>query len=177
MYRYILNKYLENEELVSVYTKDDNEKFVVGFIKAVSREMFLLELRTPNGNYDGMLLNRIEDLHRIETKGKYLEKINILCKAKGTNLSRYDCINAENLLEYLLGFAQKNSLIISIETDSDYDVGFVRNCNSNFIELETLDEYGKLDLTVYVPKEEITHVEYYSESMNCYEILYKAKNI
>lgn len=177
MFTEILNKYKESKELISIYTKEDNDKFDVGYIIAISTDMYILELRSTNGMYDGLSVNFIDDIIRISTKGAYEEKIKKLCEFNNSLSTRYDKIDNENLDLYMINYAKKNRSLISISTEVNVDIGFIKHCYEEILELESIDEYGNYDGYVYIKRKDITQIEYDTQGLKRYEILNKSNNI
>ena len=57
---------------VSIYSNfDDTEKFIYGKVLCVNEDEVLIYMLSPNGDYDGILVQQTADIFRVEYGGDY----------------------------------------------------------------------------------------------------------
>ena len=71
----------QSGEMASIYTdKDQSDRFHFGKIIAINEFEIAIEMFSPYGDYDGIVVLPVSNVYRIETKGQYYEKMEKICK-------------------------------------------------------------------------------------------------
>ena len=157
-----LNKARADKTLVALYANPDSPRtFVAGWVEAVTSEHVVLRQLTPHGRYDGYVLQYLERVLRIDTSGRYLERLNFLFTARKESfpVNLLPNLHAEsNLMIEILAAARRLDLLVAIEIAADeVEVGAVKAVSSDAVTIEVLDLLGALD------GESTAHLEAISE--------------
>ncbi len=158
----ILKKLYTSKELAEYYTYETTTEFDVGIIIAVNENEFALQSFSISGNRDGIVAYTTNNIFKIQTNTKYIEKI----KKLSDNISLSDTakkINKNAIFNYLLHISQKNKTVLSIKllaNDNEDFTGFVEEINDNHCKFRVIDEYGYDDGFVYFKTRDITELAY-----------------
>lgn len=162
----ILNDLCASKEMACFYSNyDKTENFNVGVVLAVNDREIALQLISPDGNDDGILVMDVADIFRVARNGLYMDKIKKLCPSFSlSDIS--DKIDENNIFESLLKAACTTKEILSIElVDSGIiDVmGIVEAVEDGECTIKEIDEYGYEDGYSYVEIDNITQLAYSRE--------------
>ncbi len=138
----------------------DPGKFVFGRIVGVDADWFAVSMVSPDGEYDGVLMKRIDDVIRIERSERYAGKMKILMDARGYE-EKEASFPAESVLLGGLVYAKEHRLIASVELDhSGFDdiTGYIEDVGEEVCEMSQLDEDGREDGTSYFTPKDISQV-------------------
>ena len=139
----ILKNCAKKGKVVSLYfNKEDNQVHSTGYVHRYNENEIIIAHINPRGEYDGFILNRIDDIYRIEFDGDYERKIRRLYKLKKQKHNTINCAK-ESLLFDLLDFAKDNEYLISLEFNNDSVTGTIDFYDENYICLNVIDAYGK----------------------------------
>ncbi len=156
----LLKEYWQTNTLIAIYTnKDKEETFAVGYINQLTKEEVIILHVGLHGEYDGYSACYIDDIFKIETNTKYLNKINILKDWEATDI--LPIINTSNdFFTSLITTAMKNSKIVAIGC-YDLDtaiIGFLKSTLDNIIIISQIDEYGEQDGDTIICKDSINKI-------------------
>ena len=157
----VLEKFRNNKQFVCVHADIENlNKFIYGKICWVDEEFFVVSMVSPDGEYDGFLIKKINDIIFIEHSLKYDNKMSILLRDKEYKERNLQIVT-NNILEWGLLFAKKNNFIVSVEFDHsgvNNVVGFVDSIKANICTMKQVDEYGIEDGESYFALSDISQI-------------------
>ncbi len=159
----ILEELKENQKLCSLYINfQDTSKFVFGKILKIDEMHIIFFSFSPDGEYDGLLLIKIDNILRVEYDDLYTARMNRLINDKNF-LCKFDIDSIENnnLIELLLNLLLKEKIIISIELldSGTYDIiGFVEEINENTCKISQVNDDGQDDGVTYIRINDITQI-------------------
>ncbi len=142
----IIQKCAAEKKIASFYfNKNDNTVHLTGFVHCFNDEEILIAHITPRGEYDGYILNRIEDIYRIEYNGYYEKKIGLLYSLKSQNHQLLRKNDNEYILDSLIDYAISCNKVVSLQLQNDKITGFVVSYANGVILMNTLDNNGISD--------------------------------
>lgn len=166
---HLIRNFSESRKLVSLYFDDSNrQKFACGRIIYANERQFAVELISPNGTFDGILVRNIDCITRVEFDGQYHEKITKMMRTRYSECFHYD-IKGASLFVCLLKIAAQTKEVISVEIlDSGiYDItGVVDHVKDGICTIRLIDEYGYEDGCSVCQVGDITQIVYASEDEN-----------
>lgn len=162
----ILSDLFLTKKLASIYINNDEPtKFYYGTVLALNDEEIAIDMLLCDGGNDGIVVNKVDKVYRVETDGQYDAKMKKLCMLNPYHLFKGNLDN-DNITLSLLLIAQETAEIVSIELlYSGYDdvVGFIEQIENGQCKIKKIDEYGYEDGYAYVDIKDITQVTYQSE--------------
>lgn len=163
----IFEKYQGKEELLEIYFRDDSN-FNVGRVLAVDDDFVLLYLVSKYGRDEGLLLCSLESVVSVQVDTRYLKKTRRLSE-RYPQRQQFPEAKGDDLLKSLLGYAQQNSLGVSLELKSespeDY-CGVILDCGDDVVILKQVGLYGEDDGIAHVRLDEIGRVDCDDQDMN-----------
>lgn len=151
---------------VAIYDDcNDTSKFKFGVLLCVDDAYFALASITPNGDYDGIVVDETDDVFRVDCCGNYhnkMAKLSRICK----DALELPVWEQGEIIKSLLRFAQKVKRLISFElSDSGIkDIsGFVEDISECVCKVHAIDEYGFDDGYSYIDMDSITQITFDSE--------------
>ena len=161
----------ENKKIGSFYCDLQNtEAHYTGYINAYNEREVVISHITPAGLYDGYILRRIEDFHRIDYDGSYEKKIEKLYQLRK---QKHDQICfSEELFYSIVNYANENRSIVSIYFDDDYITGLISNYNDNCIFVNCINDDGQYNGVSSVLIDCISHIEIDTENEQNLSLLY-----
>ena len=158
MYK-LLYKLMKEDALVALYTnKNDYESFAVGYINQLIDDKAIILHVGVHGEFDGYSACYIDDIYKLETDSKYLEKMS---KLKHWDKSDVPKINVKNdCFNSLIDTALENKSIIAIGCyDSDNAItGYVINHSDGLLKILQVNEYGEEDGEVIIYNKDINKI-------------------
>lgn len=158
--RELLQRFLESGEQICLYTERDAPGgFAYGRLLAVSGPHFALYLVSPDGAFDGVLVEGIDRVLRVEAGGLYQEKMERLCRF--ASLPPFPQALEGDLVAAVLAAARKMGKIVSVEVDEsgeDDFAGFVAEPQNGLCRFLRVDEYGMEDGEAFVRPADVTRV-------------------
>lgn len=172
----VLQKAKEDDALVAIYTNPDNSRaFLAGWVEMISNEHVVLRHLSPHGRYDGYTLQYLERIFRVDTNGRYLERLQFLYNARRQEVHAglLKGANAENsLLVEMLAAAKRNDLLVALEIAADdNEVGAVKQINSDSVVIEVLDLLGTPDSETTVLLDAISEIRCDDERLQSLKLL------
>lgn len=173
-----LSELKKEKKIASFYTDESNtSKFAVGFVIDYNDDYFIIEMISPQGLYDGIILKETSSIFRINTDGMYENKIMNLSKYYKTTSS--DIVFKENDLIYeLLSLAKIKNHIVSLELlNSGFNdiQGYVEIIDNYSCIIKQITDYGELDGVGIVKFSDITEISCNSGDEIVLEILANLK--
>lgn len=165
----------KNKKVVSLYfNKEDNCVHLTGYICCYNEDEILISHITSRGEYDGFILNKIDNLYRIDYDGEYEKKIEKLYKLKKQS---HPIITGDEdgILYPLLAFTDENQYFISVELQSDKVTGLINGYN-DYIYLSTVNDFGHDSGITAVDIDEIAVFAVDTDNEQDLNILYKQKH-
>lgn len=166
----ILKELRKTQEFAEFYTNGETDIFEVGNIVALNDKIFAFRSFSSNGDQTGIVAYSVDDIFQVQTKTRYLEKINKLqCNNDFSNISIE--IDEKNIMSSLLNIAMKGRKIISAKLleNSDYNfTGFVEAIDGGECKFRLVDEYGFEDGFGYAKINNITELAYMTEKERRY---------
>ena len=158
MYK-LLYKLMKEDALVALYTnKNDYESFAVGYINQLIDDKAIILHIGVHGEFDGYSAYYIDNIYKLETDSKYLEKMS---KLKHWDKSDVPKINVKNdCFNSLIDTALENKSIIAIGCyDSDNAItGYVINHSDGLLKILQVNEYGEEDGEVIIYNKDINKI-------------------
>lgn len=165
---------MNKEKILSFYCDIENpQTHLTGYIDSFNSDDLLIRHVTPSGFYDGFILIRRSDLFRIDSQGKYEDKIEFLYKYRGQSHPSFT--TADDLLSSVLDFAQTNSLVTSIEIPDTILTGFICEHSNEQINVLLIDKYGDHNGNTIISSADIISVAVDSMVEQDIKILYESK--
>ena len=164
--------------VVSIFTDIYNkEKCSTGFIKSIDKTDILLKHLNQNGESDGYILRRIEDIYRIDIDGLYENKLKKLYYYKNEEHDKL-LLENKNIRYELLLFAEQHRKFLEISIDYDNEqeiiVGYIKRIdteNDNFF-INKVNSYGVDDGITVIHIDDIISLNYDSNDARDLSILY-----
>lgn len=142
-----------DQKIASFYfNKEDNCVHLTGFIHSYNDNDLLIAHITPRGEYDGFVLNKIENLYRVDYEGDYEKKIQRLYQLKNQTHPIISC--EEEMKVALLQFAQEKGYLVTLELENDAVTGFVAEYGA-YVSLRLMDENGENNGTCIIDINEV----------------------
>ena len=139
-----MNELKISGEIAAVYTDIENpERFSVGYIVALTEEQMLMLHIGLHGEMDGYSVNNLDDVYRIETDSKYINKIKALCSFNPDEA--FKIAITDNLLTDLLNAAVTRRCIADVDLIGDRVIGYVEKVVEGKVYMEQIDDYGEYD--------------------------------
>lgn len=173
----VLQKFLISNKYISIYTNNNMESFLYGKLLSLNDSEFALMLISCDGNFDGILVKKINDIARVEFGGQYEKKMSRLISP---DINEYCCsIDNNYITRAVLFLAKNNENIVSVELlDSERVnvMGFVEEIDDSICKIKQIDEYGYNDGYSYIYLNDITQVVCNSQDENRMYRLWKNIN-
>lgn len=175
----IIDDFRKKESWVAVYDNScDVSKFKFGRFLSVNDSRFAMLLVSPNGDYDGIVVDDVEDIFRIDSAGRYHEKIDKLIRFQSNEISP-PCINPQFIDESILSYAKDSSRIVAIELHNSgvFDIiGFVKDVSETMCQVRLVNEYGEDDGDTFIDLRSISEISCDSEDERRVMRLYQVSN-
>lgn len=175
----ILNKLCLTKKNASFYTNTgETNKFHYGSILAVNSNEVAINLISPDGDFDGILVKPTDSIYRIQVDSQYDIKMNNICSDISDNTFT-ECIDNTNIKESLLYIGLKTQKIVSLEllnSGINDVVGIIKKLENGACKVQIIDEYGMEDGISYIFTNDITEVCYASADENRILKLWKINN-
>ena len=172
----LLSRARENGSPVALYCNIDSPRaFLAGWVEAVSGEHVVLRHLSPEGRYDGFVLKYMESIFRVDTEGRYIERLSYLFNARGQQfpnrlIGEHD--ENSNLIVEILHGAAREELMATIEIAADdVENGLVKEVGFETMTLEVYDHYGAIDREATIHLESISEVRVDSERLQSLKLL------
>lgn len=162
----ILYELRASQKMVSIYTNyQETNKFHYGVIIALNEKEVAIQMVSPDGECDGIIVMDVENVIRVEEGGQYAEKMKKLCPKNPCPLFN-EVLEENDISESLLSIALRKKSVVSIElVDSGYNdiVGFVEVIENGQCKVKQVNEYGYEDGFSFFSIRDITKITYLSQ--------------
>lgn len=143
----ILEKSKNEKILLAIYTNiEETNRFIVGYVKDYDKTMVYLKSIDTQGNFDGFIYCKMEDIYEIEYDDRYLRRFELLINNKDI-FEKDSEINIKHNTEEdftitLLQAAVDSGLIVTFDINYDYSItGYIEKFdNSSCIIREITDD-------------------------------------
>lgn len=156
---------------------DDTSKFKFGTLLCVDEMHFALAAVSPNGDYDGIIVDETADVFRVDSSGNYHNKMAKLIQIHKDHMD-IPTLKQGAIVESLLRFALDAKKPISLELNASgiKDItGFIEDISECVCKIRAIDEYGFDDGCSYVDMDSITQATFDSEDERRIMRLYNAQ--
>ncbi len=178
----VLQSALSEKRIVSLHFNPDNQStFSVGYIVYFDAEWILLESIDTDGADEGYELRDHESLFRVDARGKYEDKIELLSKqykpGQRELIISHETMGDMPVMEYLFQESKKNNRIIVVWTDDEYDsiIGYVTSYGESVVAIQEVDDYGNRDAEIYLKIESVRSLDIDSKKCRMLEFLHGVK--
>ncbi|WP_165673823.1 hypothetical protein [Metapseudomonas otitidis] len=175
-----LEKAMQDKRIVSIYTSDDWSSYSVGYVISIDSTHICLESITGSGESIGFEIRSLEEIKKVETSGKYEQKIEILANHQGEIIHPVTLpAPGGGIIHETLELAQQRKCVITIWTEGSEDSisGYVSSIENNTITIQAVDEYGDNDGVSVIPQEEISSIDFCTKEEQLREFLNKKSNL
>lgn len=164
---------------VSIYTRpEDPLAMDVGTVLGVTNRHVLVTDVSPEGYYRGYVCYELEDIHRVDTAGRY-EKSRMKLNALRRQCHPKIEIQGKSLPRGLLKYAKKKKLIVSVAQFGEGEkliTGFVKGVKKGGdLTLRLIDAYGEKCGKAVCPLDSVTRVYCDGQGENDRLLLYLSK--
>ncbi|MFI8579667.1 hypothetical protein [Ectopseudomonas khazarica] len=174
-----LKKAMQDKRIVSIYTSDDWSSYSVGYVVSIDETHICLESITGSGESIGFEIRSLEEITKVETSGKYEQKIEILFNHQGEIIHPVTIPTPSGgIIHKTLELALQRKCVITIWTEGSEDSisGYVSSIGNDTITIRAVDEYGDDDGVSLVPREEISSIDFCTKEEQLREFLNKKSN-
>lgn len=146
-----IKRIIENNDLVnrvvSVFIDlDDKEKHETGFIIGYDDQYALIAHINPRGEYDGFVVNYLNDIYRIDFNGLYELKISNLYRINNQNHPTIEFDSkSDSILKKMIDYSIKHRTIVTIQMDDVFITGFVTSIFKETVLIDVIDDNGVLN--------------------------------
>jgi len=144
----------------------DTTSFIYGKIIAVNEQHLLIYMISPDGNFDGFLMKKVDDIFRIETGGQYSRKMSRLISEDATTHSSDIILSTDDIPSSLLTASKTMQQVVAIEqmnSGINNVIGIVKNISGSCVAVSQIDEYGNADGVSYIQISDISQISYMSQ--------------
>lgn len=177
IFRLTLKELCNNHKLVSVFS-DINfpTRFSAGFILDVSKNFVLMAHITPFGFYDGFIIKKLSHIFKIESDGKYGNKVQKLYQIQNQSHTSIQ-LSTESPVCNLLIHAMNYELIVCgemLDSENDDFQGYVTKIdNASHVRIQSVDDYGRINGIQIIKIDDITHLACDSDNEAALKILFE----
>ena len=143
MFTGIFEKLKNNKELVCLYCNKYNlENFMCGYILGYDNNFVLFNGVTPDGEDDGIILRKQDDIVMLEYCNLYTEELKKVVLSSGYKLQKE--LN-KNIMMDILSYAKERNLIVSIQLKNSAVIaiqGFVYSFSDVILIVHSVDTNG-----------------------------------
>ncbi len=160
-----LKETIDKGRFASVYTDAYNTaNFMFGKALYVDEDWFVMYLIAPNGDFDGIFLQSVADIFRIELGSNYEKRMQVLMQS--SSLPEVDIEFGENALLSLLKYAQRHKQLVSVELldSGEWDIiGKIDSLSQNNCILKAFTTDGIEDGVSHIKIADITKISFGSQ--------------
>ena len=160
MKKEVFSRFKDDNELISIYQDiEDMDAVDTGLVYDVNEDHLILYKLSKDGNFDGLLLLKLEDIFRFDFDGKY-EKLFKYSKTIDLR-TNYDFDTNNDFIIEFLKHSKDNRKVISICIEDFPDTGIsciVEEWNDDVALLSVYNEYGEYDCKTYISIDNISSI-------------------
>lgn len=178
--KHILEHAKANNIIVSAYVNtDDWGQYSVGYVDLITDRHVRFRALSKYGEEAGFEVRLLSDIFKVEYDGKYENKIENLSKNQGKVFNEIypSKISSGNLFRDALKQSLEDSIVIVIwgNDSSDSLVGIVEKLDSDLVSVRLINEFGEDDGLSTIDIDEITSLDFNTQSEQVRNFLYKNK--
>ena len=169
-----LNGIMKNSELVALYSdKNNTENFMAGYICRMKDNKIMILNVGIHGEYDGFTGIYVDDIFRIETGSKYLNKIALL---QDFNADEFKYDECDDIFYSLIKMSVEDEKIVAFANEDGEEIRGLVIDNSETLNVQEIDEYGEVDGENIIKLEDVCKITV--DDVECRDIkkLYVLKN-
>ena len=148
MTRSVLTASMLGQQLFATYSSPKKpNSFEVGCYVEADETHIMMQSYTETGKADGIIVLRFEDIHRFETKSKYLMTLEKLIQLQEKQAKVLPCLTGA-CMDDALNHAKETQRIITVclkDRSCPLISGFVADIHNDIITLSVIDQYGEAD--------------------------------
>lgn len=163
LFRSILRNALRSGECVGI-----NGRWA-GFVRALKKDVFIVEVTSQYGAFDGLLCMQIEDVRKIDRETRFLKRMQFLRKARAEQLPTFQALDVDDLVKRrdycrtLIEAAQSAGEIVSVKLggkDGGWERVRIRTADTESIRVDCVDGYGQITKNKRISFKKIVSVWY-----------------
>ena len=168
----------QSHQIVSCYYYDSDgdacSDSYDGYIAAMDTEMIVIACISADGLYDGFVLEKIENVYRIDRDTYYEKKRGKLYSLKGSQHPKLNFSEEKNLLTEFLDYSMSQHLVITLILKSgDSPTGYLAAYTKDAVTLHQLNKAAEDMGTTVVRIGEILSLELDQYYEQCLRLLYE----
>ncbi|GEM_PF-2542279 len=152
----------QNRKIVCIYDDEYDDSFYCGSIISFDDTFILVDMISPDGNPDGLIVLSIDNICKIIERSSYLSRIKKLKAVDDRKLPlSADEVKMDGVIETILAIAIQNDAMVAISLcESGYNniQGFVQSFDDKICVVRQFDLVGEYDGIAYVLIEKITQI-------------------
>lgn len=156
---------IKENKNVCIHTNMNNtSKFIYGRIICADNEFFATSTLSPDGDFDGVLIKKTDDIIYLEIDSQYDDKMSKLFSSNPIVFTKK--LEQGNIPCSMLSIALKMKQVVSLELINSgiIDiVGLVISIDNNICTIQQIDEYGFKNGMAYVDISDISQISYASQ--------------
>lgn len=163
-----LMKSKDSNELVALYSSEyDCDKFSVGYIYELKDDKILILNVGVHGEFDGYMVMYVDDIFRIETKSRYINKVSKLQSFKMPE--KFEVNLTDDLFMDLVKISKEYKRIVAVAYGEEFEEirGFVTEIG-NAITFLQVNEYGEEDGETSIALEMISKIVF--DDVECRDV-------
>ncbi len=159
----VLSECQESVELIALYTSpDEQDKFIVGQVAALSQRSFRLTEYSRYGRAEGSSVGLVEDILKIERSSEYLNCLQLLVENVETAMQLQDLPTKAMGAQFfdILQFSKDTKQVVTLHSrDGTTESGFVNDLGEVWVDLEILRRDGSHDGFMLMNLEEVRQID------------------
>ena len=156
----------ENQQLIGITLYRESGSWC-GIVEDFNSEFIQLRHYTKYGELDGVAIEKIVDIERIDIEDEYLKALKIIIENKGkikniqTRSRIFDELNHENWqFVSLKPYEKDTNFLVSIQINNDnFYNGFVLGIDDYFLKFEMINNSGNSDGSCLFKLEDVTSIK------------------
>ena len=137
----LLTKTKDDNILAELYSDKENpDNFHISYILSMD-DFMVLECNVGlHGEFDGYCAERIDDIYKVETDTKYIEKIKSLMERS------FECEDiqpvTDNPLKFIINMAVEKEYVAVICLESQCVTGYIKKFENDMLYMKEVSDYG-----------------------------------
>jgi len=141
----IIEKMHSQKKLCAIYSnKNEEDSFEVGYIEKIDKTHIIISAISPDGQYDGVVVIRIDDIFQIDYDNIYLKNLEKL--SLSTEVEKIS-VNFEKdaLLYGAMEYARNYKVCCTINFENYSISGYLTDFIDDCVIMNIVDEVGRRD--------------------------------
>lgn len=136
-----LKKYVESDQPIAIYTDNDADSFIFGWVVEMDDNYLLLNDVSSRFTEDGFTIINTEDIFMFGDEPDYTEKFNIIFALKKQTRRELTQKTGNPLID-IFEYAQAEHALVMINNDRNY-IGYVTEYTDEVLSLRLYDDCGR----------------------------------